>query len=118
TRYCFGDDAAELGDYAWRPENSEEGTYPVGQKAPNAWGLYDMHGNVWEWCWDGFDANYYRQSPAADPSGPLQAAARVVRGGSWDYDPPILRSAFRGGSAPGDWNIFLGFRVARVLSGK
>ena len=77
-----------------------------------------MHGNVWEWCWDGYDAGYYRQSPAADPSGPLQASDRVIRGGGWDDDPRCVRSAYRDRVAPDDRNSNLGFRVARVPSGK
>ena len=70
TRYCFGDDASDLGEYAWYGANSDRKTHPVGTKKPNAWGLYDMHGNAWEWCADGYDAEYYEKSPTDDPTGP------------------------------------------------
>ena len=83
TRYSFGDDAASLGEFAWYDGNSGSKTHPVGQKRPNAFGLYDMHGNVWEWCWDGYEERYYANSPADDPLGPSQAAGRVIRGGGW-----------------------------------
>ena len=67
TLYPFGDDASKLGEHAWYAGNSESKTHPVGQKLPNAWGLYDMLGNVWEWCADGYDEKYYASSPSADP---------------------------------------------------
>ena len=122
TRYSFGDDAAGLGAFAWYSGNSRtlnvRLSQPVGQKRPNAWGLYDMHGNVEEWCWDGYEADYYsKQPPAADPLGPSQAASRVNRGGCWRLSPQRCRSAFRVGQAPGNRSALLGFRVARVQSG-
>ena len=83
TRYCYGDDAERLGEYAWYVGNAEGTTHPVGGKRPNVFGLHDMYGNVWEWCWDSFDAKYFGQSPAADPLGPSQTADRVTRGGGW-----------------------------------
>jgi formylglycine-generating enzyme required for sulfatase activity len=91
----------------------------VGQKRPNAFGLFDMHGNVWEWCWDGSEADYYKKSPAAaaDPLGPLQAAGRVYRGGSWVSSPRGCRSASRYGYTPGFRINDLGIRIARVQSG-
>jgi formylglycine-generating enzyme required for sulfatase activity len=119
ARYSFGDDAAGLGAFAWYDGNSGGQTHPVGQKRPNAWGLYDMHGNVWEWCWDRYEPDYYSNKPrAADPLGPSQAASRVFRGGGWSLDPRQCRSADRFGNAPGFRSSDLGFRVARVQSGK
>ena len=89
TRYCFGDDGKVLGEYAWYFANAGSGTHPVGEKKPNAIGLYDMHGNVWEWCTDWFDADYYKQSPAEDPQGPKLTSLRVARGGGWHQGPRL-----------------------------
>jgi len=116
TAYSFGDDAGLLDKYAWYQSNSEGQPWPVGTKLPNAWGLYDMHGNVWEWCWDSFDENYYRQSPGVDPLGASQAGYRVFRGGSWHDDPRRCRSAQRGEYAPEPRINNIGFRVARDQS--
>jgi formylglycine-generating enzyme required for sulfatase activity len=117
TRYSFGDDVASLGDYAWFSGNSRSKTHPVGQKRPNAYNLHDMHGNVWEWCQDWYDTDYYGRSPRSDPPGPPQAAFRVGRGGSWDYDPAYARSAFRSSSTPVIRLNRIGFRVTRVQAG-
>jgi formylglycine-generating enzyme required for sulfatase activity len=109
TRYYFGDDEAELGKYAWYSNNSD-GTHPVGQKKPNAWGLYDMHGNVWEWCQDWY-GEYTRS--VTDPKGPKSGEGRVLRGGSWFNNARGLRSAYRHRLGPGYRDDSIGFRLAR-----
>ncbi len=107
TRYCFGDDETRLGEYAWYGANwgAPQATHPVGEKKPNAWGLYDMHGNAWEWCADWYDSAYYIVSPTDDPTGPqtgskpnlmfAQAATHVLRGGSCISPAKNCQSAFR-----------------------
>jgi formylglycine-generating enzyme required for sulfatase activity len=99
--YSFGADARKLGDYAWYKDNSGAKTHPVAQKKPNAWGLYDMHGNVAEWCNDYFDADYYKSSPANNPRGPAKGTQLVLRGGAWESGEQDLRSGRRVGMAPG-----------------
>jgi len=112
TRFCFGDSDGDLGDYAWYDGNSGRQTHPVGEKKPNAWGLYDMHGNVWEWCGDWY-ADYGAGS-SKNPSSPSSGSDRVYRGGGWFYPARSCRSAFRSGDDPGRRNGlqgFLGFRA-------
>ena len=112
TPYYFGDDANQLGDYAWYIGNSQGTTHPVGQKKPNAWGLYDMSGNVWEWCEDNWHDNYI--GAPTDGSAWIENGDdyQIVRGGSWFRDPDVCRSAYRRSSnRRDDGDSDLGFRV-------
>jgi formylglycine-generating enzyme required for sulfatase activity len=95
SRCGFGDRQSKLAEYAWFTDDAGGTTHPVGQKKPNAWGLYDMHGNVWEWCGDWYDGDYYKRSPAVDPTGPTAVTSRVLRGGSWSDPLPYCRSSYR-----------------------
>lgn len=99
--YCFGSDARRLREFAWFSENSAKKTHAVGSKKPNAWGLFDMHGNVAEWCNDPYAAGYYAKSPASDPPGPDDGELFVVRGGAYRSSAKALRSAARGRDRPG-----------------
>jgi formylglycine-generating enzyme required for sulfatase activity len=93
-------------------------TTTVGSYTPNAFGLFDMHGNVWEWCQDWYDGDYYKSSPVDDPKGPEKASARVFRGGCWAPDGAFCRAAARGLQKPSFRLSGLGFRVAAVPPGK
>ncbi len=113
TAWCFGDDKRQLGDYAWYWDNSEQKTHPVGEKRVNAWGLHDLHGNVWEWVQDWYGS--YSSEHQHDPSGPESGAYRVIRGGSWYDVADHCRSAFRDyWNDPADRDRDLGFRLART----
>ncbi|MGQ4807523.1 Hercynine oxygenase [Candidatus Entotheonellaceae bacterium PAL068K] len=114
TDYHFGNDRSQLGKYAWYSKTSGYETHPVGQLQPNAWGLHDMHGNVWEWVQDGYDASYYERSPARDPRGPSRGSSRVNRGGGWDNRPASVRSAFRYWDHPARRRANLGVRLLRT----
>jgi len=109
TTYSFGDSASDLGEYAWyRDENS---THPVGQKKPNAWGLYDMHGNVFEWCQDWHGD--YPSGSVTDPTGAAVGSDRVCRGGSWSDSSDSCRSGNRRRHTPDYRYDYPGFRVLR-----
>ncbi len=104
SAYSFGDDANKIGEYAWYLANSNEGPHGVGKKKPNAWGLFDMHGNVAEWCLDHYDKNFYSQLKTSAVSPVLLPTEKryphVARGGSWDDEAVKLRCAARRGSTP------------------
>ncbi|TKJ35005.1 MAG: hypothetical protein CEE38_16225 [Planctomycetes bacterium B3_Pla] len=118
TRFSFGENDQFLESYCWYGVNSDRKSHPVATKKPNAWGLYDMHGNVQEWCSDRFDSHYYSNSPSVDPKGPSngELELRVFRGGSHPYVPDFCRSATRKGSTPDDLGGVIGFRP--VFPGK
>ena len=112
TAYSFGDDAARLGDYAWYDDNSDDMTHPVGEKLPNPFGLFDMHGNVWEWLADPWHENY----DGAPIDGGVwenggDSRYRLLRGGSWYFNSTNCRSANRYGNAPDNRYDLLGVRV-------
>ena len=111
TAWSFGDDAGDLGDYAWYRGNSRGQTHKVAQKKANPWGLHDMHGNVWEWVQD----NYTDVLPGGrDPLQITSLPNHVVRGGGWDYEEYGLRSAFRGDGYKQYGTRYFGFRLARI----
>ena len=112
TAYSFGDDVDELSRYGWYDDNSDETTHPVGQKQPNAWGLYDVHGNVWEWVQDWYGDKYYSNSSGTDPKGPGSGQDRVSRGGGWSSYAEHYRSASRRSNTPGSRSSHVGFRLA------
>jgi formylglycine-generating enzyme required for sulfatase activity len=110
-RFFFGDDKDEvrLTDYAWNGDHGDSKTHPVGQKKPNDWGLYDIYGNVWQWCSDWY-ADSYVDAKDTDPVGPGSGRLRVSRGGGWAWSE-IVSSSFRVGDDPGSVGTMFGFRV-------
>jgi formylglycine-generating enzyme required for sulfatase activity len=114
TRYSFGDSNSQLDDYAWFYDNSGSGTHPVGKKKPSAWGLYDMHGNVWEWCQDWFHSSYTGAPTDGSAWESPESYSRVLRGGSWNVLPGACRAAYRSYSNPDIRLDSIGFRLLRT----
>jgi len=113
--YTFGCDVSILSQYAWYRNNSGGEIHPVGELKPNAWGLYDMHGNVHEWCQDWFDRKYYSQSPTNAPLGPSLGLAKTLRGGDWGSEDWYCRCASRSLSSPDRRSNRLGFRLMMLV---
>ena len=111
SKFCFGDDATLLGDYAWYKENSNRETHNVGTKKPNAWGFYDMHGNVWEWCLDNYSENYEDVPCDGSAYKVVSQKGMVLRGGAWSGQAENNRSASRINLGATSRNYFVGFRV-------
>jgi len=101
-------------DVAWYVGNSGDQTHPVGQKQPNELGLYDMSGNLWEWCWDWHSKDYYASSPANDPTGPSSGSEKVRRSGSWREAANYIRTTFRSAGSP-SYPGANGFRLVRTV---
>lgn len=122
TQYSFGDNETELKQYAWYKDTAGGKPHPVGQRKPNAWGFFDMHGNVWEWCNDFYKVDYFTESPEKDPRGPLTGEKKVLRGGCLSSNPDACRSAYRYNENPAytdacfGYDIY-GFRCARSFAG-
>lgn len=110
-KYCFGDDEASLGEYAWYAKNAGKVTHDVGTKKPNVWGLYDMHGNVWEWCLDRYADDYTSTPRDGLAYGVASEKGRVLRGGSYNAEAQKCICTSRINLGSGGKNYFIGFRL-------
>ena len=115
SRYGFGDNESDLTKYSWFADNSYETIHPVGQKKPNAWGLYDMIGNVWEWCEDWYDKDYYKNTQDLDPRGPANGDGKTLRGGACYQDSHFCRISKRNFNTSDYKSQFYGFRLVRNI---
>ena len=111
TAYFFGNNPSKLANYAWFDRNSGGHTRPVGQKRPNPWGLYDMCGNVWQWCNDFYKVDYYQESTKENPRGPKDGESKVVRGGAWRFSDQNCRSGYRYNENPGYADVCFGYDI-------
>lgn len=111
TTFYFGDNKSELRNFSWFKENSGGRPRPVGQKLPSPWGIFDLYGNVWEWCNDFYQVDYYQQSPEKNPHGPEFGDNKVLRGGSWDSEADQCRSSYRYNEVPGYTDICFGYDI-------
>jgi len=111
TAYSFGDDVSKLKAYAWFEDNSGGKPRPVGQKPANPWGLYDMHGNLWEWCNDFYKVDYFQESPKENPRGPETGETKVLRGGAWKFSDENCRCGYRYNENPGYADVCFGYDI-------
>ena len=111
TPYFFGDNSSRLGEFAWFEQNSGGHPRPVGQKKPNPWELYDMCGNLWQWCNDFYQVDYYPGAPRQDPRGPDDGKNKVVRGGAWRFSAGECRPGYRYNESPGYADVCFGYDI-------
>jgi len=113
TLFSYGNNTEKAEEYAWYSENAEGKSHPVGEKKPNPWGLHDMHGNVFEWCYDYYDKDYYKESASENPQGPDSGVYRIIRSSGYCYSEDGLRCAQRGADNPDDQSRYIGLRLIR-----